>query len=165
VPRPYDGSNIEGLGAAGGWIASPAQLLKIVMAVDGMDSKEDILSPETVEMMTSNVEQGGSPYGWRGVDDNGNWWRTGTLAGTSALVMRQPDGVNFAVVFNSSTYSGSRFTTEINKAMKKALSSIEEWPNHDLLQYYEPTVILPIPPKDWPIAMKNIEKINPISLK
>lgn len=165
APRTYDGSNIEGLGAAGGWIATPAQLLKIVMAIDGMDSKKDILSFETIEMMTSNVEQGGSPFGWRGVDDKGNWWRTGTLAGTSALVMRQPDGINFAVVLNSSTYSGSRFTTEINKAMKKALSNIEEWPTHDLLQYYEPTVVLPIPPKDWPVLVKNKPTINPISIK
>ncbi|CAN5223622.1 hypothetical protein BH23BAC1_BH23BAC1_26680 [soil metagenome] len=165
VPRTYDGSNIEGLGAAGGWIATPAQLLKIVMAIDGMNSKADILCPETIEWMTTNVEQGGSPFGWRGVDDKGNWWRTGTLAGTSALVMRQPDGINFAVVLNSSTYTGSRFTTEINKAMKKALSNIEEWPKHDLLKFYEPTVVLPIPPKDWPVIKNNNPTLKTISFK
>lgn len=150
VSRTYDGTNVEGLGAAGGWIATSSQLLKLVLAIDGFDTKPDILSVASIEAMTSGVEAGGSPLGWKGVDAKGNWWRTGTLAGTSALVMRQADGTSFAVILNSSTYKGPRFTTEINKAMQKALNGIEEWPSHDLFSYFEPTVVRPIPPNNWP---------------
>ncbi|MDQ3392881.1 MAG: beta-lactamase family protein [Bacteroidota bacterium] len=149
VSRAYDGTNVEGLGAAGGWIASSSQLLKLVLAIDGFDTKPDILSVASIEEMTSGVEAGGSPLGWKGVDINGNWWRTGTLAGSSALVMRQADGTSFAVILNSSIYSGARFTTEINKAMQKALNGVEEWPVHDLFNIFEPTVISPITPKGF----------------
>lgn len=150
VSRVYDGTNIEGLGAAGGWLATASQLIKILLSVDGFEGREDILSCESIEMMTTVSNPSESPFGWRGVNSKGNWWRTGTLAGTSALLMRQPDGISFAVILNSSIYSGPRFTTEINKAMQKALNGVKEWPSMDLFNIYEPTVVLPIAPKGWP---------------
>jgi len=152
--RAYDGTNVEGLGAAGGWIATSTQLIKLALAIDGFDSKPDLLSEASIEAMTSDVESGGSPFGWKGVDAHGNWWRTGTLAGTSALLMRQADGTTFAVILNSSTYSGARFTTEINKTMQKALSGVDEWPKHDLFNFFEPTVVMPIAPKGWEFTFK-----------
>ncbi|MDQ3535062.1 MAG: serine hydrolase, partial [Bacteroidota bacterium] len=138
---------------AGGWLATSSQLVKLVLAIDGFDTQPDLLSSASIETMTTGITQGGSPMGWKGVDAKGNWWRTGTLAGTSALLMRQDDGTCFAVILNTSTYSGARFTTEINKAMQKALVGIEKWPTHDLFKYFEPTVISPIPPNNWPLAI------------
>jgi hypothetical protein len=34
IPAAYGGNDVETLGAAGGWIASPAELLKLVAAID-----------------------------------------------------------------------------------------------------------------------------------
>ena len=37
MPRWYGGNNIEALQGAGGWTASPSELLKLVAALDGRD--------------------------------------------------------------------------------------------------------------------------------
>lgn len=150
VSRTYAGTHIEALGAAGGWIASSAQLMRLLVAIDGMDSKSDFLDPESIELMTETSGPGISPMGWRGTNDAGEWWRTGTLAGTSALVMRQEDGISYAIILNTSIYSGPKFTSNINRMMETAISKIEAWPEQDLFNHYEPSVVVPIPPLGWP---------------
>ena len=53
----------------------------------------------------SNPDAAGSGlFGWRGSDDYGTWWRTGYLTGSSALMVRQQDGMNWVVMMNTSTY-------------------------------------------------------------
>ncbi len=132
VPKSYGGNDIHTLGAAGGWIASPAEILKLVTAIDGKSGVPDILSPESLEIMTNTRLSGGHTLGWTGTDGRGNWWRTGTFAGTSAIVMRQNNGLNWAVFFNSSTYRGSGLSRDINREVLTALNKIENWPDHDL---------------------------------
>lgn len=144
APLAYGGNDIENLGAAGGWIASPVEILKLVTAIDNETGEPSFLSPETIELMTDIRLSGGHPIGWAGTDGQGNWWRTGSLAGTSALVMRQNDGISWAVFFNSSTYRGTNLPREINMEMKAALNKIEEWPDHDLFYYFEtPPMLYP----------------------
>jgi CubicO group peptidase (beta-lactamase class C family) len=41
----YGGNDISTLGAAGGWVASSAELLKLITAIDGKPGVPDILSP------------------------------------------------------------------------------------------------------------------------
>lgn len=136
-PIAYGGNNIEILGAAGGWIASPAEILKLVVAIDSIQTVQSILSPESIELMTDHNLSGGHPMGWAGTDARGNWWRTGTLSGTSALVVRQNDGISWAVFFNSSTYKGIFLPVETLREMRIALNTITEWPDHDLFYHFE----------------------------
>ncbi len=144
VPLAYGGNNIETLGAAGGWIASPVEILKLVVAIDNPADGHNLLSPESIELMTNTRLSGGHTIGWAGTDGRGNWWRTGSLAGTSALVMRQNDGISWAVFFNSSSYRRNNLTGEINKEMKAALNKLEQWPDHDLFHYFEtPPMLYP----------------------
>lgn len=152
VSRTYAGTNIEALGAAGGWIASSAQLMRLLVSIDGLDSKPDILKPETLQLMADVGPEHArmSPIGWRGANESGDWWRTGTLAGTSALMMRKENGISYSIILNTSTYSGARFTAEINRMMTRAINTIDYWPEHDLFDHYEPTALLPIPPVGWP---------------
>jgi CubicO group peptidase (beta-lactamase class C family) len=147
VPRPYGGTDVHLLGAAGGWIASAAQLTKLMVAIDGLPEKPDILTEESIRIMTENSDLL-SPMGWRFTFDNGEWWRTGTLAGSSALMLREENGLSWAVVVNTSTYRGSRFPREIKKMMNLAISRIENWPSRDLFNLQFPNSISPIPP-EW----------------
>lgn len=142
VPKAYGGNNIETLGAAGGWIASPAEMLKLVVAIDSLNTAPNLLSAESIRIMTDSRLSGGHTIGWAGTDSNGNWWRTGSLAGTSALVMRQNDGISWAVFFNSSTYRGTNIPREITREMKAALNNVEQWPEHDLFYHFEPPPFL-----------------------
>lgn len=136
VPLSYGGNNIELLGAAGGWLASSAELSKLIVAIDGFDSKPDILSQHIIDIMTETNAGRNRLIGWRGSDGHGTWWRTGTLAGTSALVMRHRNEINWVVLLNTSTNKQSHIHNELSHTMFRALRSIEEWPEQDLFNRY-----------------------------
>ncbi len=85
VPIYYGGNDMELLGPAGGWVASAPELIKFLTAIDGFDEQPDILSPETISMMSNPETAGKGLFGWRGSDSYGTWWRTGYLTGSSAL--------------------------------------------------------------------------------
>lgn len=136
VPTTYS-FNIEALGAAGGWLATPTDLLKFMVAVDGFKDTPDILTNESLLAMT-HPEYGGRPYGWRGVTADGTWWRTGTLAGTSAILKRLENGISWVVLTNTTNRKSDYFTGRINYVMNSTLFNLDNWPSHDLfaLSYY-----------------------------
>lgn len=137
VFRSDGGNNIEALGGAGGWIASGAELIKFMMAIDGDDTLPDILSKKSVKYMTTPNTKGHSPIGWKGTRANGTWWRTGTLAGSSALLKHQSNGISYVIITNSSTWRGSDFTQDLSVLMRRFLRSVKEWPAHDLFNHFE----------------------------
>ncbi len=138
VPRVYGGNDIELLGAAGGWIGSPADMLKLGVAIDGFNSSPDILLPQTIEQMTDSKGSRYNMIGWKGSDGRGTWWRTGTLTGTSALLVRQNNGINWIIVMNTTTWKRSRIHSETSRTMFRAIASVREWPEYDLFDYQAP---------------------------
>jgi CubicO group peptidase (beta-lactamase class C family) len=146
APVPYGGNNIELLGAAGGWVASAPELAKLMVAIDGFSSRPDILSKESIDIMTRSKGMSRKLIGWRGTDGYGRWWRTGTLAGTSALLMRNKDEVNWVILLNTSTRSKSKIHNVLSHTMFKAIRSIDKWPDEDLFNYE--------PPADTQLALK-----------
>jgi CubicO group peptidase (beta-lactamase class C family) len=134
VPKAYGGSDIKVLGAAGGWIASPAEMLKLVVAIDGFDTKPDILQPQSIKIMTERGRSGRNMMGWKGSDGSGTWWRTGTLTGTSALIVRQNNGINWIVLTNTTTVRRSRIHSEVSRMMFRAVAGIDMWPAYDLFE-------------------------------
>ncbi len=133
VRRSYGGSDIHTLGAAGGWIASSTDLMKLLLALDGFPEVPDILSEESLKVMADNQNNQFSPLGWRKTDEKG-WYRTGTLAGSSALLVRRVDGVNYAVVLNCANHKGPALANEIHRVMERALRPITSWPKRDLFE-------------------------------
>jgi CubicO group peptidase (beta-lactamase class C family) len=134
VPKSYGGNDIRSLGAAGGWIASSTDLLKLLLAIDGKPYPQDILSLETIEKMTTPIAPGFQPLGWRLATPN-QWIRTGTLSGTSTLMVHKADGFSYVVLFNSSTWKGSLLSGEIKTMMDNAITRTKKWPNHDLFDF------------------------------
>jgi CubicO group peptidase (beta-lactamase class C family) len=149
VPRQYGGSDISTLGAAGGWIASSVDLMKLMTYIDGHNDVIDFIEPNSIEKLTCPRLPHLSPLGWRDTNENGTWWRTGTLAGTSALMVRQNDGISYVVLLNTSTWKGSRFTRDINYMMDNALSTVAQWPDNDLFRLHIPQNRKPISPNWW----------------
>lgn len=138
VPRVYGGNDISLLGAAGGWIGSPADVLKLTVAIDGYNSSPDILMPETVRTMTDSRNSNYDMIGWKGTDGKGTWWRTGTLTGTSALIVRQNNGINWIIVTNTTTWKRSRIHSETSRTMFRAVYSVKDWPEYDLFDFQAP---------------------------
>ncbi len=137
VPASRGGNDIEALGAAGGWVATAPDLMRLLLAVDGFEEPKDILSPESVEFMT-DVYNGYAPVGWRATMTNGSWWRTGSFSGTSAMMKRMPDGTAWVVLTNSSAWNGPELTSDIDQMMSKFLMRVREWPQEDLFSYSLP---------------------------
>lgn len=137
VPLQYGGNNIELLGPAGGWVASAPELIRFITAVDGFNGLNDILSQHSIEYMIEAQKKYKSTIGWRGSDGYGTWWRTGTLSGSYALVMRQKNGINWVVLSNTSTKKHSRIHHYLSKTMFEILTKVNKWPKHDLFTYYE----------------------------
>ncbi len=140
VPKFYGGNSIETLGSAGGWVATPTELMKLLVAIDGFDTRNDILSKETIAKMTSSTKKI-RPFGWTGTDNKGFWWRTGTLSGTSALLKREKNGLSWVLIINTTPKYGARFPVQINKTMIRGLATIDYWPTYDLFDYYEPKTL------------------------
>lgn len=129
--RAYGATDIQTLGAAGGWVASATDLLKLVLTIDGFDTVPDQLSPSTIDTMTHHAP-GFDPLGWRNTIGN-NWFRSGTLAATSAIIGRLDNGVCYVVLLNAANYKGSQLAQNLRNRMNRAIESIEFWPEKDLL--------------------------------
>lgn len=143
VPASYGGNDIEALGGAGAWITTAPDLLRFVMSVDGLKIYDDILPEPSIDFMT-NRANGYAPVGWKATTQNGYWWRTGSFAGTSAMVKRMPDGTLWAVLLNTSTWKSSMFTTDINYHMTRVLRKTSSWADTDLFSYQLPVPVEPL---------------------
>ncbi len=137
VPASRGGNDIRALGAAGGWLATAPDLMRLLLAVDGFDYPKDILSHESIVYMT-DVYNGFAPVGWRATLTNGTWWRTGSFPGTTAMMKRMPDGTSWVVLMNSSGWNGPELTSDIDRMMGRFMQRVNRWPDTDLFSYSAP---------------------------
>lgn len=141
VSPAYGGNDIEALGAAGAWIATAPDLLRLMLAVDGFETRHDFLSEESINFMTEN-KNGFAPVGWKTTLHDGNWWRTGSFPGSAGMMKRQPDGTCWIVLFNSSAWNGPEIYSYISGMMYRVLAQVKHWTEDDLFSYS-----LPVPLK------------------
>jgi len=134
VPKSNGGNPIQLLGAAGGWICSAVELAKFVTLVDGKRKVKDILKSSSIREMTDNTYAKG-PLGWLKTHDDGSWIRTGSMAGTSAMIKRMDNGLTWVFISNTSSWKGTLLANEINKLMHTVCSKVKHWPNQDLFEY------------------------------
>jgi CubicO group peptidase (beta-lactamase class C family) len=133
VPKPYGGNPIELLGPAGGWIASSVELAKLMVLIDGFRTVPDMFPQSLINQMVEEDELRG-PLGWKVVKKNGDWIRTGSMAGTSAIMKRQSNGFSWVVIINSSSWKGPRLPAYVNYMMGKIEKKINNWPKADLFK-------------------------------
>lgn len=134
VPKPYGGNPIELLGPAGGWIASSVELARLMVQIDGFSDVPDMIQRHLIQEMVVDDEING-PLGWKVVKDNGDWIRTGSMAGTSAIMKRQSNGFEWVVIINTSSWKGPRLPAYVNYMMGKIEKNISNWPSRDLFKY------------------------------
>jgi len=141
VSPSYGGNDIEALGGAGAWLATAPDLIRLTLAVDGLPTRQDFLSGESISFMTDN-ENGFAPVGWKTTINNGTWWRTGSFPGSAGMIKRQSDGISWVVLFNSSAWNGPEIYSYINNMMYRVIAQMKRWPENDLFAYS-----LPVPLK------------------
>ena len=129
VMKSLGGNDVHGLYGAGGWVASPVELLKLVSAINKCPIREDFLTPESIDFMTPNGKNA-KPAGWASSSSK-FWLRSGSMSGTSALIKAQKDGYSWVFISNSSSWNGPGLTRQMNREITQALRKVKKWPEAD----------------------------------
>jgi CubicO group peptidase (beta-lactamase class C family) len=146
VPSPYGGFNLENMDAHGGWLASAIDLARFAVTFDDPD-RDGVLTRQSVERIFAPPPtgiQGGAYYGcgWavRPVSNSTrNTWHNGSLPGTTSLMVRRWDGLNWAVLFgqrDSPDDPQSRTYFDIDGQLHVAADAVSRWPSHDFFPEY-----------------------------
>lgn len=106
--------NIERMDAHGGWIASPAEVVRFMCAVDGFSGRKDVINNESVQLMTAVPQQTAASLYAAGWGVRGKlWWHMGSLPGNVCEIARNGEnGVNAYIVVN--TRGGGQFTNDLD---------------------------------------------------
>jgi CubicO group peptidase (beta-lactamase class C family) len=111
---PY-GMNVSRLDSAGGWLATPLEIVRFAAHVDGFQGDPNILKPETIRSMTTGTSANPRyAKGWE-VNEQGRWWHIGDLPGSSSVVLRMPTGYCAAAFMNT-----RRMKPDIRLALERA---------------------------------------------
>lgn len=144
VSWPYGAWCLEAMDSHGAWIASAPDLIRFAAAFDD-PSRSPLLKRETIETMfarpggAAGFDSRGQPKisycgcGWfvKRVGKNGevNRSHTGSLDGTSTLLLCRPDGTNIAVLFNIRNGSKERVPSRaIAPLLELMADQVTEWP-------------------------------------
>ena len=136
VPWPYGGFAIEPMDAHGGWLASARDLLRFVLAVDGRAATPDVLQPASIALMVERPPlaeySGAAAYyalGWqvRPTGGDANWWHTGSLPGTSTILVRTANNLSWVALFNSRPAASDSFFNELDSELWRAVNAVTEW--------------------------------------
>lgn len=119
VEKCYGENDIPNLKGAGAWCASAAELSRLVASIDLLPGVKDILSKKSVEFMTREMPDHDFSIGWNFCPKGRPWIRTGSLSGTSALVLRYPDGECWILITNTSTWKGHGFSNDMMRLFER----------------------------------------------
>ena len=142
VPAQYGGMHVEAMDAHGGWIASAIDLVRFAREFDSPETCR-FLSAKSITATFARPNDGKESayyaFGWsvRPVGENGraNTWHTGGFAGSSTLLVRRHDGLDWAVLFNMArTAKGKYLASEIDPLVHRAADAVKFWPELDLLE-------------------------------
>lgn len=148
VPAPYGAWYLEAMDSHGAWIASARDLVRFAAALD-QPAKSPLLKEASIRRMFAR------PAGVLGHDDQQqpkvvyygcgwsvrtlpgkptvNTWHTGSLDGTSTILVRRHDGLNWAVLFNTRNGTNNhRLSTMIDGRVHQAADAVQQWPARDL---------------------------------
>src|SRR5206468_5725413 len=143
VSWPYGGFCLESMDAHGGWIASAVDLARFAAALRD-PQHSPLLKPESLQIMHAPPEPPVSRNsdgslkdhyygcGWlarpvgRGV--GANYWHTGSLPGTSTLLVRRHDDVSWVILFNQRSDDDKLPDGDIDPALHRAADAVRDWP-------------------------------------
>jgi N-acyl-D-amino-acid deacylase len=146
---PYGGWHHEAMDSHGAWIASAGDLARFAAAID-RPRKSKILSPGSIREMfapppapVSRTKDGklkptyyGLGWSVRTADPGKiNTWHTGSLPGTSTILVRRHDGLSWVVLMNRrKTPESNHAARLIDPLVHKAANAVKSWPKGDLFQ-------------------------------
>jgi N-acyl-D-amino-acid deacylase len=150
APRPYGEFVIETMDAFGGWIGTPADYLRFILAIDGRrgppllnlatlaqmnaPSRLPTESSAADDLTAKGTEYALGTYVRQRQDGGVNLWHSGSLPGTSALAVRAGDGFVWVAVFNGRPENRYAWRAEIDRGLWAARGKVRNWPDGDLFR-------------------------------
>jgi CubicO group peptidase (beta-lactamase class C family) len=125
--------NITRMDSHGGWIASSTELVQFLNHVAGAPGVPALLKPDTIKMMTTPAPAyppGDARYarGWM-VRNNGAgpWWHSGSLPGTTSIMVRTNTGMCWAALCNTRTEPSDQINTALDEMMWNIVRTVPSW--------------------------------------
>jgi CubicO group peptidase (beta-lactamase class C family) len=126
--------NVTRFDAHGGWIASPIDLVRFVVRVDGLPTRKDIItaSSHTTMLTDSGIKDanGNDPnygFGW----GTQNQWHNGAMDGTISFMQVLPNGYTYAVIANTRP-ANDGFAFNMAGVVQNIIKGVSKWPSYDL---------------------------------
>jgi CubicO group peptidase (beta-lactamase class C family) len=123
--------NINRMDSTAGWIASSTELVQFLNHVAGAPGIPALLKPETIRPMTTPAPaypQGDARYarGWM-VSNNGggSWWHSGSLAGSTGLMIRNADASCAAAICNTRSEPHQEMDTALYDMLRNMQGNLE----------------------------------------
>ena len=125
--------NVTRMDSHGGWIATPANLVQFLDHL-GSPYMPSILKPETIRIMTTPTpaypQSSPAKYarGWMVRNDGaGNWWHSGSLPGSTTLMVRTASGLCWGVLTNTRTQPNDEIDQALDQLLWAMVRSVPSW--------------------------------------
>lgn len=132
--EPYT-INLSRMDAGAGWIASATDLVKLIVVVDGLKLKKDILNSSILQtMLTPSTANKEYACGWRLATSGNlrNWYHFGELMGTATLLAHTHLGYSWAILTNTG-YQNEQTHSDLDQLLWRAINDpATQWPDKDL---------------------------------
>lgn len=118
--NPYS-IDVARMDSHGGWIASPTSLVRFLISLPVLlraESQKAMLTPSSLEA--------GYARGWR-VNVRGTHWHTGSLAGTTTIMVRPTGGLCWAALCNGRDRGVGNYAGPIDRMMWDMVRKVPAW--------------------------------------
>lgn len=169
VPHPYGSWYLEAMDSHGGWIASGIDLARFAAAFDSPDQcpildrasidqmharptppqtavTPEAVTPEANATKDTAAKEDNAVYyslGWnnRELPSGGvHHWHSGSLPGTSTILIRRHDKKNFIALLNTRhSRKTEKLGAEVDRALHEAAAEVSTWPTHDHFEKFSIT--------------------------
>jgi CubicO group peptidase (beta-lactamase class C family) len=127
--------DVRRMDAHGGWVATPIDLVRFILRIDGFPNPSDLLESASLKTMTRpSIANAGYAKGWS-VNKASNWWYMGSFNGGSSIIVRTSDRFAWAVTVNSRS-KDKTYGRQLDKLPWSIRKSISSWPDADLFTQF-----------------------------
>lgn len=126
--------NVTRMDSHGGWIATPTDLAIFLDHVAGAPNIPSLLKPETIKIMTTpspaypQSSPGKYARGWMVRNDGaGNWWHSGSLPGSTTIMVRTSTGMCWAALTNTRTQPSDEIDAALDQMVWDMVRQVPAW--------------------------------------
>jgi hypothetical protein len=113
--------NVRRMDSHGGWIASATDLVRFAIHAAQFPAPKGMLEAQSLrQMMTPSAANAGYAKGWA-VNSVPNWWHSGSMPGTTSIMVRTASGMCWAGLANARTGKSGGVLDELMWKMARAV--------------------------------------------